>query len=70
MAPKRYHTKLVVNDNEIYFAFVVKCKWWCTLDEQYVQTLLHLRDGGGIAERTVMYVNWTRSHGGSPSALA
>lgn len=70
MALKRDHAKLVVSDSEIYLAFVAKCTWWCTLDEQYLQTLLHLRDEGGIAERTVMYVNWAKPHGGSPRELA
>jgi len=70
MGLKRDHAVLIVSDSEIYFAFLAKCSWWCTWDEQYVQKLLHLRDAEGIAERTVMYVNWTTPHGGSPNALS
>lgn len=70
MALRREHAKIVVSDTEIYFTFLARCTWWCTWDEQYVQTLLHLRDAGGIAERTVMYVNWTVPHTGSPNPLS
>lgn len=70
MALRRDHAKIVVSDTDIYFKFLAQCVWWCTWDEQYVQTLLHLRDARGIAERTVMYVNWTTHHGGSPNPLS
>lgn len=70
MALHRDHARVVVSDTEIYFKFLARCTWWCTWDEQYVQTLLHLRDGAGIAERTVMYVNWRTPHGGSPNQLS
>lgn len=71
MALRREHAGLVVRDTEIYGGFVAKCTHgrMCTWDEEYVQTLLHLRDGEGIAKRTVMYVNWTQPHGGSPKVL-
>lgn len=75
MALRREHAGVVIRDREIYEGFMAKCrrgdKWTglCTWDEEYVQTLLHLRDKGGIAERTVMYVNWSQPHGGSPSFL-
>lgn len=69
MALRREHTQIVVSDSLIYFKFLAGCSWRCTWDEQYLQTLLHLRDANGIAERTVMYVNWTSPHGGSPNRL-
>ena len=69
MALHRDHARVVVSDTEIYFAFTARCTLWCTWDEQYVQTLLHLRVGRGIAERTVMYVNWTGPHDSSPNWL-
>ena len=70
MALRRDHARVVVSDADIYFKFQAGCTWWCTWDEQYVQTLLHLADAGGIAERTTMYVNWTEPHGGSPNGLS
>lgn len=69
MAIRREHALTVVKDAEIHNKFLRDCKRWCTWDEQYVQTLLHIRDPSGIAERTVMYVDWNFPHGGSPKTL-
>ena len=75
MALRRDHAAIVVHDTEIYDAFNAHCKIvsqatrFCTWDEQYVQTLLALRDPAGIANRTVMYVDWTGIHAGSPKLL-
>jgi hypothetical protein len=75
MALRRDHVTLVVRDTEVYASFNAYCKVipklrkFCTWDEQYIQTLLALRDPQGIANRTVMYVDWTGPHGGSPKVL-
>jgi hypothetical protein len=70
MALRREHAGVVIRDREIYGGFLAKCTVdVCTWDEEYVQTLLHLRDKRGIAERTVMYVNWSQPHGGTPKFL-
>ena len=66
MALERRHARVVVGDTRIYFKFTEGCKYWCTWDEQYIQTLLSIRDSEGIAKRTVVYVNWKEPHGGSP----
>ena len=67
MAIKRSHALAVVADHTIYAKFVAECHWFCTFDEEYFQTLLHLHDAGGIANRTVMFVDWSNpNHGSSP----
>lgn len=67
MAIKRSHALAVVADHTIYAKFVAECHWFCTFDEEYFQTLLHLHDAGGIANRTVMFVDWSNpDHGASP----
>ena len=67
MAIKRSHALAVVADHTIYAKFVGECHSWCTFDEEYFQTLLHLHDAGGIANRTVMFVDWSDPwHGASP----
>ena len=69
MAIKRKHAVMVLEDYEIYAKFKMDCWWMCSIDEQYFQTLLHLRDPGGIANRTVMYVDWNFEHTSSPMAF-
>jgi len=71
MALRRAHAGVVIRDREVYGGFLGRCtqQRMCTWDEEYVQTLLHLRDERGIAKRTVTYVNWTQPHGGSPKVL-
>lgn len=66
MALERRHARVVIGDTEIFNKFNTSCTWFCTWDEQYIQTLLFLRDRDGIAKRTVMYVDWTAPHGDSP----
>ena len=67
MAIKRSHALAVVADHTIYAKFVAECHWSCTFDEEYFQTLLRLHDAGGIANRTVMFVDWSHpDHGASP----
>lgn len=66
MALHRRHAKVVVGEWSLYFKFVADCRWMCAPDEQYIQTMLHIKDPTGIANRTIMYVDWTHPHTSSP----
>lgn len=76
MGLTRSHASLIVGDVAIYKKFKAKCKRSirvCTPDEQYIQTLLSLRDPSGLANKTIMFVDWW-SHAdldnGSPSSFS
>ena len=66
MALNRRHTITVVVDRDVYQIFEAKCHSRCYFDEEYFQTLLHMKDPGGIANRTVMFVDWSGRHTSSP----
>lgn len=68
MQMTRKHAIIIVTDTERYAKFAASCSLWCAPDEEYFQTLLHLEDVSGIANRTTMYANWeeTRPIPGSP----
>eukprot|EP00250_Pteridium_aquilinum_P016206 c23001_g1_i1 orf=172-1104(-) len=76
MSLTRRHASIIVGDVLVYKRFKAKCKRAirvCTPDEQYIQTLLSLRDAAGMANKTIMYVDWW-SHAnlekGSPSSFS
>ncbi|KAJ7549780.1 hypothetical protein O6H91_07G068600 [Diphasiastrum complanatum] len=66
MALNRKHAGMVVAESTFYFKFRSQCNFWCIPDEQYIQTLLVAKDGRGIANRSVMYVDWAHAHISSP----
>ncbi|KAG0623801.1 hypothetical protein M758_3G203500 [Ceratodon purpureus] len=68
MQMTRKHATIVVSDKVIYSRFAASCSLWCAPDEEYFQTLLHLEDGAGIANRTTMWTDWKepRVIAGSP----
>eukprot|EP00249_Psilotum_nudum_P005414 c18851_g2_i3 orf=1134-2222(+) len=68
MALQRRHASMVVAESTLYTKFKKKCKKVrCTPDEQYIQTLLAIKDPTGISNRTIMYVDWSKhQESGSP----
>lgn len=58
MQMNRKHAIIVITDKVIYAKFAASCSFWCAPDEEYFQTLLHLEDPGGIANRTTMFADW------------
>lgn len=66
MALNRKHALTLVEDQDIYGIFLEECRRFCYFDERYFQTMLHLKDPGGIANRTVMFVDWSGEHESSP----
>ncbi|KAJ7549781.1 hypothetical protein O6H91_07G068700 [Diphasiastrum complanatum] len=66
MALNRKHAGMIVAESTFYFKFRSQCNYMCAPDEQYIQTFLATKDGRGIANRTIMYVNWTYAHISSP----
>lgn len=69
MALRRKHAVAVLQDCAIYAQFKAECSRMCGFDEQYFATLLQLRDPAGIANRTVMFVDWAFRHTSSPRAF-
>jgi hypothetical protein len=68
MQMSRKHATIVVSDKVIYAKFAASCSFWCAPDEEYFQTLLHLEDVAGVANRTTMWTDWKepRAIAGSP----
>ncbi|KAJ7545866.1 hypothetical protein O6H91_08G013800 [Diphasiastrum complanatum] len=66
MAFQRKHAVMIVDEKYFYKKFMNDCKGPCFPDEQYIQTSLSIYDPQGIANRTVMSVNWTYPHSSSP----
>lgn len=63
----RRHAGMVVGDVTFYRKFKADCRDDCVLDEEYVQTLLHILDPKRIANRSVTYADWSNpKHGDSP----
>lgn len=58
MQMTRKHAIIVISDKVIYAKFAASCSLWCAPDEEYFQTLLHLEDPRGIANRTTMFADW------------
>ncbi|CAM6095572.1 unnamed protein product [Calypogeia fissa] len=59
------HALMVLEDWDIYYKYKRLCTWYCAPDEQYIQTLLGMKDPQGIENRTVYYINW-EEHNLSP----
>lgn len=66
MSFQRKHAGMIVGEKYFYKKFMIDCKGPCFPDEQYIQTSLSIYDPQGIANRTVMSVNWTHPHSSSP----
>jgi hypothetical protein len=66
MSMHRRHAGMVVGDVTFYRKFKLDCHTECVKDEMYAQTLLHVRDPAGTANRSVTYADWHYAHTGSP----
>ncbi|KAG0504869.1 hypothetical protein M758_N012000 [Ceratodon purpureus] len=66
MSMHRRHAGMVVGDVTFYRKFKLDCHTECVKDEMFAQTLLHVKDPQGIANRSVTYADWHYNHRGSP----
>jgi len=66
MALQRRHAVTLVADRAMYAVFADQCRKQCHFDERYFQTLLHVRDPAGLANRTIMFVDWSGKKVSSP----
>ncbi|KAJ7544969.1 hypothetical protein O6H91_09G100800 [Diphasiastrum complanatum] len=66
MCFQRKHAGMIVGEQYFYKKFMIDCKGASFPDEEYVQTMLSIYDPQGIANRSVMFVNWTSPHSSSP----
>lgn len=69
MALRRRHAVMIVADRAIYAVFGEQCHKNCHFDERYFQTLLHLKDPAGLANRTTMFVDWSGKKVSSPRSF-
>ncbi|KAH9616362.1 hypothetical protein KSS87_006967 [Heliosperma pusillum] len=50
----------IVEDNIFYQKFEAFCKPHCYVDEHYFPTMLHIRAGEFLANRSITFVDWSR----------
>lgn len=62
----RRHAGLIVGDSNIFTKFELAWKRYAISCEIYIPTLMHVADPSGIANRSVMYVNWSIVNSGHP----
>ncbi|CAM6095573.1 unnamed protein product [Calypogeia fissa] len=65
-AMQLHHALMVLEDWNVYYAYKSLCRYPCASDEQYIPTLLGMKDPQGIENRMVYFVYWPEGHHASP----